>query len=55
MEALCLYAEPSSRASNPPSLKGYEDVSGAIFNLPKVEIALLGLPGFYLHFMVGKI
>ncbi|MCX5911540.1 MAG: hypothetical protein NTV04_06385 [Deltaproteobacteria bacterium] len=24
MEALCLYAEPSSRASNPPSLKGYE-------------------------------
>jgi hypothetical protein len=23
MEALCLYAEPSSRASNPPSLKGY--------------------------------
>jgi hypothetical protein len=24
MEALCLYAEPLSRASNPPSLKGYE-------------------------------
>jgi hypothetical protein len=23
MEALCLYAEPLSRASNPPSLKGY--------------------------------
>ena len=23
MEALCLYVEPSSRASNPPSLKGY--------------------------------
>jgi hypothetical protein len=23
MEAPCLYAEPSSRASNPPLLKGY--------------------------------
>jgi hypothetical protein len=39
----------------PNTIKRKEDVSGAIFNLPKVEIALLDLPGFYLHFMIGKV
>jgi hypothetical protein len=39
----------------PNTIKRKEGVSGAIFNLPKVEIALLGLPRIYLNFMVGKI
>jgi hypothetical protein len=34
MEGLCLTAEPSSRASNPPSLKGY---SGGLKNLEPLK------------------
>jgi hypothetical protein len=56
MEALCLYAEPSSRASNPPSLKGYnlaplvhfeswswEEKPQPIFHLQHFNIATDGI------------